>query len=384
MTRVETLHRSIRLIYEAALAPDAWPDALLSITKAIGAPKSLLNEEAADAASIAISVDIHSDTVARLQHEFKTRMPDWIKAIPVGTALRQSSAISDADFKRSDIYNEAVRQEGGFYAIVAPLVRLPGRQIHLTVARKLGSEDFSDADLDAAKLIVPHLKTAMEVQGRLNAAELRARGALDVVAQLNIGVILLDAAMRPVLVNPCAEAIAARRDGLVLNRQTVGASRHADTEDLRRAMAAAASWHHIRRDSREMAIRPDLSMRCCLSRQPPHPPLIVSVMPVCWTDIPGAQSVAGCVALFVVDPDRASGIDPGVLVKTFQLTRREAALACMLAGGMDLADAASKLGIGIGTARGYLKQILAKTYTHRQAELVALLLRTSTQPTQVS
>jgi DNA-binding CsgD family transcriptional regulator len=384
MTRVETLHRSIRLVYEAALAPDAWPDALLSMTNAIGAPKLLLNEEADDTADIAISVGVHPDNVARLQHEFKTRTPEWIKAIPVGTALRQSSAISDADFKRSDIYNEAVRPEGGFYAIVAPLVRLPGRQIHLTVGRELGSEDFSDADLDAAKLIVPHLKTALEVQGRLDAADLRARGALDVVAQLNIGVILLDTAMRPVLVNPCAEAIAARRDGLLLTRQTVVASRPSDTEDLRRAMAAAASWHHVSRDSREMAIRPGLSMRCCLSRQPPRPPLIVSVMPMCRAGIPGEQRFAACVALFVADPDRAAGIDPGVLVKTFQLTRREAALACMLAGGMDLADAASKLGIGIGTARGYLKQILAKTYTHRQAELVALLLRTSTEPTQAS
>jgi DNA-binding CsgD family transcriptional regulator len=255
---------------------------------------------------------------------------------------------------------------------------------NLTVGRELGSEDFSDADLDAAKLIVPHLKTALEVQGRLDAADLRARGALDVVAQLNIGVILLDTAMRPVLVNPCAEAIAARRDGLLLTRQTVVASRPSDTEDLRRAMAAAASWHHVSRDSREMAIRPGLSMRCCLSRQPPRPPLIVSVMPMCRAGIPGEQRFAACVALFVADPDRAAGIDPGVLVKTFQLTRREAALACMLAGGMDLADAASKLGIGIGTARGYLKQILAKTYTHRQAELVALLLRTSTEPTQAS
>jgi DNA-binding CsgD family transcriptional regulator len=33
------------------------------------------------------------------------------------------------------------------------------------------------------------------------------------------------------------------------------------------------------------------------------------------------------------------------------------------------------MGIGVGTARGYMKQIFAKTYIHRQAELVALLLR---------
>ncbi|MGF6880318.1 helix-turn-helix transcriptional regulator [Paraburkholderia sp. MM5477-R1] len=382
MTRVETIHRAIRHIYGAVLAPNDWPTALTSITEAIGAQKVMLNETIADAAGLAVSMGIVPVNAARLQHEFETRLPDWIKAIPVGTPLRQTSAISDADFRRSDIYNEAVRPEGGFYGIVAPLVRLPRRQVHFSVGRNLGSMDFSDADLDAAKLIVPHLRTALDIRGRLAAADLRAQGALDVVAELNVGVILLDAAMRPVLVNPCAEALAARRDGLLLNRETVIASQHSDTQDLRRAVATAARWHDVSRDGREMAIRPAVPMRCCLSRQPPRPPLIVSVMPVCGAGILGERSLAAGVVLFVMEPDRASDIDPIVLVKTFRLTRREAALANLLARGMDLAEAASRLGIGIGTARGYLKQILSKTYTHRQAELVALLLRSSTQLTQ--
>ncbi|RKR31223.1 helix-turn-helix transcriptional regulator [Paraburkholderia sp. BL17N1] len=382
MTRVEAIHRAIRHIYGAVLAPNDWPAALGSITEAIGAQKVMLNETAADAAGLAVSIGIDPVNLVRLRREFETRLPDWIKTIPVGTPLRQSSAISDADFRRLDIYNEVVRPEGGFYSIVAPLARSPRRQAHFLVGRELGAMDFSDVDLDAANLIVPHLMTALEVQGRLAAADLRAQGALDVVAQLNVGVILLDAAMRPVFVNPCAEALAARRDGLLLNRETVIASQHSDTQDLRRAIATAARWHDVSRDGREMAIRPAVPMRCCLSRQPPRPPLIVSVVPVCRAGILGERSPAARVILFVMEPDRASDIDPIVLVKTFQLTRREAALANLLAGGIDLADAASRLGIGIGTARGYLKQILAKTYTHRQAELVALLLRSSTQLTQ--
>ncbi|WP_367395326.1 helix-turn-helix transcriptional regulator [Cupriavidus sp. Agwp_2] len=59
----------------------------------------------------------------------------------------------------------------------------------------------------------------------------------------------------------------------------------------------------------------------------------------------------------------------------FDLTQRESELAAMLASGLALTDVASQLGITIGTARGYLKHVLAKTGTHRQGELVSLLLR---------
>lgn len=77
----------------------------------------------------------------------------------------------------------------------------------------------------------------------------------------------------------------------------------------------------------------------------------------------------------MIEPDKPAGIDPIILAATFHLTRREAALAGLLAQGVDLAEAALQSGIGIGTARGYLKQTMAKTGTHRQAELVSLLLR---------
>ncbi len=64
-----------------------------------------------------------------------------------------------------------------------------------------------------------------------------------------------------------------------------------------------------------------------------------------------------------------------LLMRAFDLSPREAALAAELANGHELAAAANRLHIAVGTARNYLKAIFAKTRTHRQAELVALILR---------
>jgi DNA-binding CsgD family transcriptional regulator len=375
MTRVDTIHRAIRHVYEAALAPDDWPSAIASVVEASGAHKAVLHVQAVETPILAISVGFDADNARRLQREFETRLPDWIKSIPVGKALRQSSAISNADFRRSDIYREAIRPAGGFYGIVAPLIRHPDEQALFSMGRNLGKADFSDEDLDAASLIVPHLTTALQVRNRLAAADLRARGAYDVITQLNIGVVLLDAAMHPIFANRCAEALARSCDGLLLTGKDVSASHPSDAKNLRDAIATAISLNNTGRDASEAAMRPQVPMRCYLSRRPPRLPLVVRVLPVSASDVLEGISAGIRAALFVIELDRPVGIDPIVLAATFHLTRREAALAALLARGMDLAEAASQSGIGIGTARGYLKQILAKTDTHRQAELVSLLLR---------
>lgn len=79
-------------------------------------------------------------------------------------------------------------------------------------------------------------------------------------------------------------------------------------------------------------------------------------------------------ALLVVRPlNRRPAVAEDTLRRVFGLTGAEALLAARLASGEALDDAAATLGIARETARVHLKAIFAKTDTHRQAELVALL-----------
>ena len=75
----------------------------------------------------------------------------------------------------------------------------------------------------------------------------------------------------------------------------------------------------------------------------------------------------------------ALGPRPGppasLLARTFSLTPSEAKLACIIARGAGPDTAATELNISRETARNQLKSIFAKTATHRQGELVALLLQ---------
>jgi DNA-binding CsgD family transcriptional regulator len=75
----------------------------------------------------------------------------------------------------------------------------------------------------------------------------------------------------------------------------------------------------------------------------------------------------------------ALGPKPGppaaILARTFCLTPSEAKLACVIARGASPGIAARELKISRETARNHLKSVFAKTNTHRQSELVALLLQ---------
>jgi DNA-binding CsgD family transcriptional regulator len=58
----------------------------------------------------------------------------------------------------------------------------------------------------------------------------------------------------------------------------------------------------------------------------------------------------------------------------YRLTTTEASLVCHLVLGRTIAEAAEQMRIRTQTARAYLKQIFVKTNTHRQADLIRLIL----------
>jgi DNA-binding CsgD family transcriptional regulator len=64
----------------------------------------------------------------------------------------------------------------------------------------------------------------------------------------------------------------------------------------------------------------------------------------------------------------------------FGLTKAELKLASAIASGFTPTDLAREWRISRATVRSQLASIFAKTHTHRQAELVALLARVSLLP----
>jgi DNA-binding CsgD family transcriptional regulator len=102
-------------------------------------------------------------------------------------------------------------------------------------------------------------------------------------------------------------------------------------------------------------------------------PVIVRIWPFDWAAHSPAQEVRALLTLNALGPK--PGPPAAILAKTFRLTPAEAKLACVIARGASPEIAAGELKISRETARNQLKSVFAKTDTHRQSELVALLLQ---------
>ena len=102
-------------------------------------------------------------------------------------------------------------------------------------------------------------------------------------------------------------------------------------------------------------------------------PVIVRIWPFDGAARLPMQEVRALLTLNALGPK--PGPPAATLAKTFRLTPAEAKLACVIARGASPGIAAGELKISRETARNQLKSVFAKTDTHRQSELVALLLQ---------
>ena len=78
--------------------------------------------------------------------------------------------------------------------------------------------------------------------------------------------------------------------------------------------------------------------------------------------------------IYLRDSGTCVEFDPAPLRMLFAMTAAEAGLACRLATGESLAQAAGSLHVSIHTVRSHLKQALAKADVKRQAELAVLVM----------
>lgn len=207
------------------------------------------------------------------------------------------------------------------------------------------AQDFGSAQATRLERLAPHLRQACELTHELHGARdglALLRGHLD---HLRCGLVVCDREARVQWMNRRAQGLAQGGAELHLHAHTLRARGTSDAAALRSAVAAAsAAPRFLALGEGERALH--LAMRAQGDS--------VLVALTGRSDIEAVPLQAWCSLLGV--------------------TRAEAALVATLAEGGTLEQHAQRRGVAPGTVRGQLKQVLAKTGTHRQAELVRLAL----------
>lgn len=286
--------------------------------------------------------------------------------LPAGVVAPDWSLVLQETFLRSEFYNDYYAPLGLRWMLAGFIEKDPSFSAGFALTRGLRDQPFTEDEARCVESLLPHIRRAVLMHRTLAESESRDRAQAAALERLRIGALLLDESGRPVLVNRAARAILERNDGLALTRRGLRAARPAETAALeaavRRALATTA-----RRGQ-------DAGGLLQISRPSLRRPLLVVVSPLPLADDPFDLGRRAGALVLIGDPEARPALPEDELARLYGLTPAEAALAAGLARGLSLAEIAEARGVRRETARWTLKQVLAKTDTRRQADLVRLLL----------
>lgn len=181
-----------------------------------------------------------------------------------------------------------------------------------------------------------------------------------VVDRLTQGVVIVDDRGRVRFANRMAQRLSADGGALRIRDGMLSGAAAPDAALLSKAIRSAS------RGGPECVLR----LRRASSREP----VIVLIVPCdrwCGARSPSAGSA------FLLITDRAAAVIPPRerLAQVYGFTATESTLARLLLQGSDLAAAARAMSVRMATVRSHLRGLLSKTATHRQADLVRVLLQ---------
>lgn len=357
-------------LYEAAVQPSAWGDALKATAELLQATAVMLQRGPPSARKIRITAA--SGLVAELvatynrEHVGDDELVRELLAQPAGVVVSSRLALGGPALERSSVYRNLMRPADLTEMAGVSFVKERDLFAGLWMARGPGCPAFTETDYCALRELLPHLERVVVVNSRVTQAQQLAEltaGAFDRVA---MGVVLLDALGRPLLTNREARRIVAEADGFAILEDGPAATRHDETRTLRATIRSVGGDDHGPGSSRGRALR--------LSRPSGRADYQVVVVPLPRRCQP--EDGVGVVAvLFVSDPERSDQIVDYMLGNLFGLTEAEVRLVTRLLAGSTLTDAAETLGLSRNTVHSQLASVFRKTGTRRQSELVKLVVQ---------
>lgn len=238
---------------------------------------------------------------------------------------------------------------------------------------------FDERNRQLHRLTLNHLSRSLGTMLRLRDAELRLASSLAALDRLDGGIALLGRRGEVPFANRAAMHILEASDGLslrtgALHGDGIGWLHPANPRDAERLRCEIAAT--IEADPTQVR---HFSQGLMLPRPSGRRGLVLQLAPLSERGaLAHADRQAHAIA-FLTDPDRGIVLDEALMERLYHTTPAEARLARELLGGDGLPEIAQRLGRSHATLKTQLQSLFAKTQTHRQADLVRLLMSLATR-----
>ena len=371
-------------IYGAALSPNQWPAAVKQIADLHQCPKALLltpSTSPRDGGFVfphgLSEADLQLWAAKYVQHD------PWVRA-----AIQKDVYYDGRVFFSEDLLPRKEFEQTIFYKeyLVSIDVRhfctgivFDGRtpnyvDTSCSFLRGHRTPAFTALDKKLHSLTVTHLSRALGTMFRLRDAELRLAANIAALNRISAGVLLIGERGNIVFANASALAMLKPGDGVRLRAGNplqdgigwITAQRPDDDAKLKQEIAQSVSMHPLQEGHFSQGIlitRP--------SGRRPYLFQLSSLTP--QNEFSHGERQAWAIA-FITELDALPRLDAGLLARVFEFTPAEAALAQELLSGDALERIGERLAVSENTIKTQLQSIFAKTQTHRQAQLVKLLM----------
>jgi DNA-binding CsgD family transcriptional regulator len=362
----------VHSFYEAASVPGNWRAVLERTAQVFGADGTciLAFPSSAIGAVWTPSLDELADTFfAGGWHLKNERMIRGQPMRPFRPVVTESDLFTPDELDRHPFNAELMNRHGMRWNANCFLGAVDGWETGLGMERTAKRERFSAEETDALRSILPHMRTAAQVASRLALA--KGQGMLEAFDNLGCAALLLGHNGRVTSHNTQAKPYIGRDITIV---QGCLLATHKGSNDGLQRLVGGVLGNPMQPPAHRQTVA-TLTRRDGSGR-----PLFALGMPLVGAAQDVFQHAKAMVLL--IDPDAQVSPPELILRHGFSLTPAELRLALAMIRGVTLADYAETNRVTIGTARIQLKAVMAKTGTHRQADLVALLARLSVVPPQ--
>lgn len=368
----EHIERALDACYEAVASPEAWRSALDDICVAMDAaaimfyPKDLNGDSAPVPCSEAYE-DFLPDFIAGGWYDGHYRSERGWPLLQRSdtTVIIEHQLATDEERKRLPHCNELYLPKGypGFAAIGFNVGNEPWA---MCVLRDHKQGFFTPEESERMVPLAGHFRRMVRLAEKFETACVSTSlSALD-EQRRPAAVLAMDGRICAMNTH-CEQMLRQSQGGLAVQNGRFVARAPDSNGDLQHLIHAITRADH---SYRRAALADKVAIRC-----PGRLPILAEVLSMSALGM--EHSLHANAMLLFSDPQQEPIQNEDVYRIAFGLTPSEARLAVILARGLALDEAAEMLSITRETARHRLKAVFAKTDTHRQGELVALMGRIS-------
>jgi DNA-binding CsgD family transcriptional regulator len=364
MVTLDDFSRIVSTIYTSAITPDNWIVAMAEVRHTLDATSVGMiitdgtNRTIKSASLPPEAGKTYSEHFCQVDHVLADVESSHVGLIRSGIELVEAQV-------RTEFHADWMRPHDMEDGVFVRLTAGPTPTCFLVAAPRR-SESFDTPErVKLVSALVPHLQQALRTQDHLTEVAHDASDVARAVDFVRHGIVIVATGPRVVHLNSAAERLLNCGDGLIIRSGSIDATRATANAELHRSIAGALS-------ERQSGSRTGHSFMC--ARPSGKRPYVIHVLPF----YPAAEDFSEARALVVIiDPEQDPEPPKMLLRRLYGFTNAEAEVALRVLRGDGLKPIAADLALSMATVKTHLQHTFDKTDTHRQAELVRLLLAIS-------